>query len=114
MLSSNWMFLILHFHFNIPFYGFLQRRQLTDGKLLKVAEKLTKESDIYRLGFNLGLKHAEIQASIKNNRDEITMAAYHMLRAWMVQYQDRNQAFDLLVTALGVAKLQRIADDVLY
>ena len=45
-----------------------------------VAEKLTKERNIYRVGFQLGLKHAEIQANIKNNRDEITMAANYMLR----------------------------------
>ena len=81
--------------------------------VLSVAHKLTKEQDLYSVGFELELEHAEIEANIKNNRDAITMAAYHMLRTWVVQQQDRQHAFTLLVTALEGAKLKSIVDEVL-
>ena len=99
-----------------------QNQTLTDSKLQQVAQRLTKEVDIYNLGVELGLQHAEIrlgllhaeiQSDIKNNKYEITMAAYHMLQAWVVQQQDRKHAFALLVTALERAGLQSIIDEVL-
>ena len=82
--------------------------------LLEVACKLTREPDIYRVGLNLGLKHTQIQENIKNNRDEITMAAYYMLQTWKKQHQDHQQAFTDLETALGGDKLSSIVDEVRY
>ena len=92
----------------------LQERDLTDDGLFEVAAKLSNQKDIYRLGLKLGLQHPQIQSNLKNHHDEITMAAYHMLRSWMVQHQDRKHAFALLVTALKKAELQIIVDEVLY
>ena len=37
-----------------------------------------------------------------------------MLQTWVVQHQDRRQAFTDLVTALEGAKLRSIVDEVLY
>ena len=118
--------LLLQKSFNIPFTfviitenfssakDSLQNRALGDIDLLLVARHMTRELDIYTVGLRLGLQHQEIEGSLKNHRDEITMAAYHMLRTWLIQHNDRKLAFSLLVTALKEAKLQNIVDEVLY
>ena len=77
-----------------------------------MASNLTKKEDMFRLGFNLGLKIRDIEVHLENNPGSLTVAAFNMLNNWSKGQADPNAAFTKLVEALEEAKLSRIVKDV--
>ena len=95
------------------FFQTLQIRELKNKDLLNVAKKLTTQFDIHCVGEELGLDYEDIAKHITNNRTDITMAAYQMLRAWRVTEEHAEEAFSSLVTALQNASFHHIITETL-
>ena len=78
----------------------LNGKKLTHEHLYRVARRLTSKSDIRRLGLKLGIADHRIDAIFHNKRDDITEAAYEILKEWRKSQEDAKVAFITLIKAL--------------
>ena len=53
--------------------------ELSESHLFALSERITKETDRRKLGFNLGLQYHEIKVTKTDNQNEITIATHEML-----------------------------------
>ena len=75
-------------------------KELSEEQLYQVARRLTKKSDIRRLGLKLGVEGHRINAIFYNKRDDITEAAYDTLNEWRKDQPDAARAWITLRDAL--------------
>ena len=79
--------------------------------LHEVSLRLVKEVHVRKLGLRLEVEEFDIQAKLAQN--EITIAAYHVLKIWFDNQKDRETAYHDLGQALVDVQLKFIASDVL-
>ena len=83
--------------------------------LYEVARRLTRKSDIRTLGFKLGVKGYKMDSIFCNKNDDITEAAYEILKEWRKGQPDPKTAFITLRDALTHpdVNLQQVAHEAL-
>ena len=86
--------------------------QIQDKKSLKyedlqnVACRLTKKSEIRRLGLHLGVEDHTIDAIFHNKQDDIPEAVYDMLKGWRKRQSTPVEAYTNLWCALTHPQVQ--------
>ena len=80
--------------------GSFSGKELTHRQLYDVACKLTRKYDIRRLGLQLGVKVNRMDTIFCNKNDDITEAAYEMLKEWRNGQADPKKALITLRDAL--------------
>ena len=119
ILSSCFLLISLH---NLLFFGFLVRMASSSGLhgnamdriILKVADALTDNIHIEKLGKELGVSVPDVTRAIETNHQGASVTSYGtlcMLRSWAEGVRASDQ-LTRLTTALQRAGLQRIADDI--
>ena len=90
-------------------------QELTDKKLHALSTKITKTSELRKLGINgLNLKAEEVEAPITNNPVDINTAAYEMLSGWYKGQPDTKTAFKNLCGALREAKMGLLIETLMH
>ena len=88
--------------------------QLTDQHLLQLSKRITDETTRTELGLNLGLPGHEIQMTRADNKSELTIATYDMLRIWFRATSSREAAWTQLEGVLRKTRLKACISEVLY
>ena len=77
--------------------------------LLNVAFEVSNRSDVLKLGVNgLDMQINEVETSLQNNKDDIRMAMYDVLKKWKNTQGDRRAAYTVLSNALKAVKMNEI------
>ena len=86
---------------------------LKDEHLVKLSQRISSERELLELGVNgLKLKDYVIKTALYNKRD-IQSAVYEVLSSWLKRYENREEAFGLLETALKECDMKSLADELL-
>ena len=88
-------------------------RELTGQMILSLSELITSEENLLKLAIH-GLKVEEcvVEKEMTNNND-ITMAAYGVLKHWFKAQRDKTTAHALLCCALRNVSLSRFINEAL-
>ena len=78
----------------------LFRRRLTHQDLYEIAGRLTRISDIRTLALKLGVKEYKVDTIFCNKNNDITEAAYEILKEWRKGQPDTVTAYITLKDAL--------------
>ena len=88
-------------------------KELTDETLLKVALTISKRSDVMRLGMiGLKMKSNEVNISLNNNSEDVTMATNDVLEKWNTSQSNSRSAYMSLRGALKVVNMNSVIDEV--
>ena len=86
---------------------------LKDEHLVKLSQRIPSEGELLELGVKgLKLEDYVIKAALYNKRD-IQPAVYEVLSSWLKRYENREEAFGLLETALKECNMKSLADELL-
>ena len=89
-------------------------KELTDEMLLKVALSISKRSNVLKLGMiGLKMKSNEINISLNNNSEDVTMAMYDVLQKWNTSQSNSRSAYVALRGALKAVNMNSVIDEVL-
>ena len=92
----------------------LGTKELTGDMLLKLAKKISKPFDILTLGqTGLKLDLSIVETAIVNNKDDVNMAMYDILKKFRVSQPDVKIAYDNLCEALTVVNMDSLIGEVL-
>ena len=84
-------------------------KELTDEMLLNVALEISKRSDVLQLGVKgLDMQINEVETSLQNNKDDITMAMHDVMKTWRASYGDFKVAYVDLSEALKAVKMNSV------
>ena len=82
--------------------------------LLILAMKISKPSQILTLGrIGLKLSLSVVETSMHNNKNDVNMAMYDVLRQWRVSQPDAKVAYNNLCGALAVVNMDSLIHEVL-
>ena len=85
---------------------------LTDKHLLWLSQRLTNYGNLRSLAYTgLKVNHHQIESAITNKPNDVQSAAYEILQTWQKQYQNREEAFSHLYSALRVSQLNMLAQE---
>ena len=91
-------------------------QELTDTKLLLLANKITERSNLFNLAIHgLGLEQSAVETCITNHKEDINGAAHGVLTDWIRNKPDRKVAYDKMCRALSHenVKLRLLIEEVL-
>ena len=89
-------------------------KELTGDMLLKLAKKISKPFDILTLGRRgLKLDLSVVETAISNNKDDVNMAMYYVLKKFRVSQPDAKIAYDNLCEALTALNMDSLIQEVL-
>ena len=92
----------------------LGTKELTGDMLLKLAKKISKPFDILTLGrTGLKLDLSVVETAISNNKDDVNMAMYDVLKKFRVSQPDAKIAYDNLCEALTAVNMDSLIQEVL-
>ena len=92
----------------------LGTKELTEYMLLDLSEKISKPFDIMKLGGKgLKLDLSVVETAISNNKDDVNMAMYDVLKKWRVSQPDSKMAYNNLCEALTVVNMDSLIQEVL-
>ena len=92
----------------------LGTKELTGDMLLKLAKKISKPFDILTLGRRgLKLDLSVVETAISNNKDDVNMALYDVLKKFRVSQPDAKIAYDNLCEALTAVNMDSLIQEVL-
>ena len=75
--------------------------ELTDVKLLKLADRITSKAEVRNLAMNgLGMKAENVQHHLANSPSDIKTAMLHIMREWRNSQHDDRIAYIKLCRAL--------------
>ena len=79
-----------------------------------LAMKISKPSQILTLGrMGLKLSLSVVETSMHNNKDDVNMAMYDVLKQWRVSQPDAKTAYYNLCEALAVVSMNSLIHEVL-
>ena len=82
--------------------------------LLNVAFEISKRSDVLKLGVKgLKMKTSQVETSLENNKDDITMAMHDVLKTWRASQGDFRVAYVVLFEALKDVKMNSVIKEAL-
>ena len=85
-----------------------RKNKLDAIKSLKVALRLSKKLDIRILGLHLGIESHTLDNIFQNNKDDITEAAYEMLKEWRKRQPSETEGYQSLLAALKHHDVNRL------
>ena len=71
---------------------------------------MTDTTSLRRLGLNLGIESYEIDTDISDHKDEISLAAYSILKKWRRYQETMEEAYTNMYKALIAADMKHLTE----